>query len=418
MKQTLLDCCISITDGDHLPPPKSENGVPFITISNFTPFNTVSFENTMFVSRKYYDSLPDCKKPRQGDILYSMVGSFGIPVYIEDDRPFVFQRHIAILRPKQAICGKYLYYLLLNPQFYKLMDKLAIGCAQRTITLDTLRNLIVEFPNLHTQEKIAEVLSTIDKKINSNIQIRSELEAMAKTLYDYWFVQFDFPDENGNPYRTSGGEMVWNEQLNREIPKGWVAKSINSMVTSQRGITYDKHDLVQNPNDGVLILRGNNIQNHKLIYDNNTAYIPADFISDGQRIKAHDILITMSSGSKEHIGKCVMAYYDLPHTYGAFLSKLTPDKDKRYFVYISMLSDFFKKKIKAICSGTGINNLTNDTFNNVLLPVPSQKIMRKFENIVASLFEKIGCCEAENEELTKLRDWLLPMLMNGQATVE
>lgn len=113
-----------------------------------------------------------------------------------------------------------------------------------------------------------------------------------------------------------------------------------------------------------------------------------------------------------------MFQYDSPHTYGAFLTKFTPDKDKVGFVYLSMISDFFKKKVKAICNGTGINNLTNETFDNLFFPKPTEAVLARFEETISPMFEKMGVCERENEELTKLRDWLLPVLMNGQATVE
>jgi type I restriction enzyme S subunit len=126
----------------------------------------------------------------------------------------------------------------------------------------------------------------------------------------------------------------------------------------------------------------------------------------------------MSSGSKEHIGKCTMFQSDSLHTYGAFLTKFTPDSDKIGYVYISMISDYFKQKIKAICNGTGINNLTNETFDNLIFPKPDTSVLCNFEKVVAPLFEKMGVCEREIEELAKLRDWLLPMLMNGQAVVE
>lgn len=241
---------------------------------------------------------------------------------------------------------------------------------------------------------------------------------MAKTLYDYWFTQFDFPNAEGKPYRSSGGEMVWNDQLKREIPKGWDTATINEMTKSCRGVSYDKNDLLPSPENGVLVLRGNNIQNNRLVYDNNVAYVPHSLVAKEQQISAHDIILTMSSGSKDHIGKCTMFQYDSPHTYGAFLTKFTPDKDKVGFVYLSMISDFFKKKVKAICNGTGINNLTNETFDNLIFPKPTEAVLARFEETISPMFEKMGVCERENEELTKLRDWLLPVLMNGQATVE
>ena len=293
------------------------------------------------------------------------------------------------------------------------------GSTVPLITLSELKDAPISYPeDMDEQKKIVSVIESLSNRISINRQICSELESMAKTLYDYWFVQFDFPDENGKPYRTSGGEMVWNEQLKREIPKGWNVTTINDITHSYRGVSYDKKDLMPTAENGILVLRGNNIQNNRLVYDANVAYVPCSLVSKEQQIRAHDIILTMSSGSKEHIGKCTMFQYDSPHTYGAFLTKFTPDSDKVGFVYLSMISDFFKKKIQAICNGTGINNLTNETFDNLLFPKPDKTILVYFEEIISPLFEKMGDCDRENEELTKLRDWLLPMLMNGQARVE
>lgn len=179
------------------------------------------------------------------------------------------------------------------------------------------------------------------------------LEAMAKQLYDYWFVQFDFPNEEGKPYKSSDGKMVWNEILKREIPQGWNVKNVNEVSSICRGVSYKPIDLQK---DGVLILRGNNIENNHIVYDNNTAFLLRELISDEQKIRKHDIIITMSSGSKEHIGKCAMFQYDSEHSFEAFLSKITPDNNYPYFLFLYLTSRYFKQKIKSICNGTGINN--------------------------------------------------------------
>ena len=171
----LIDCCEFISDGDHLPPPKSEEGIPFVTISNITGQNKLSFEDTMYVPESYYNGLSENKKARKGDILYSVVGSFGKPVYIDFDKKMVFQRHIAILRPKSNVNARFIYYTMLNPHFYKLVDKLAIGCSQRTVTLDTLRNIEINLPDKDVQNKTVEVLSLIDKKIDENCKINDNL---------------------------------------------------------------------------------------------------------------------------------------------------------------------------------------------------------------------------------------------------
>ena len=174
-KLRLIDCCKSISDGDHMPPPKSKTGVPFITISNIDNNNNITFNDAMFVLEEYYDNLSDEKKAVKGDILYSVVGSFGKPVYIDFNKKFVFQRHIAILKPNENINPKFLYYLMLNPIFYYIADKMAIGAAQRTITLDSLRNMPINIPEMSIQNSIVNVLSCIDKKIKCNLKINDNL---------------------------------------------------------------------------------------------------------------------------------------------------------------------------------------------------------------------------------------------------
>lgn len=239
---------------------------------------------------------------------------------------------------------------------------------------------------------------------------------MAKQLYDYWFVQFDFPNEEGKPYKSSGGAMVWNEKLKREIPEGWNVMSINEICTSCRGVSYGKDDLLSNSN-GVLVLRGNNIENNHIVYDSNVAFVPYDFVSEEQHIKEGDIIMTMSSGSKAHVGKCAMFHKDSEHTFGAFLSKFTPKKELRYMTFLFLTSEYFKSLITAFCNGTGINNLTNQTFDDVLLVLPDEKKTRLFESKVNGLFAMIGNNEENERILIKQRDELLPLLMNGQASV-
>lgn len=175
-KKKLKECCISISDGDHQPPPKADRGIPFITISNIDNMNRIDFTNAMYVSEDYYSNLADIRKAKSGDILYTVVGSFGIPVYIDSDYMFVFQRHIAILRAnKEVILPRYLYYILLNSEFYMKADYLAIGAAQRTLSLNALRNMEINIPPLEMQKKVVDILSVIDNKINTNKTINDNL---------------------------------------------------------------------------------------------------------------------------------------------------------------------------------------------------------------------------------------------------
>ena len=394
----------------------TSEGIPVINVKNIG-YGQILENELDYIHESTRDRLSE-HILKTGDIVFGRKGSVDRHAYISENYNGWVQGSDCIrLRFQEDVNTRYISHYLKLDHVKKQINHASIGSTMASLNTDILKNIKIILPELSVQNSIEGVLSLLESKVDVNSKICSELEAMAKTLYDYWFVQFDFPDENGKPYRTAGGEMVWNEQLKRKIPKGWNVTTINDMTHSYRGVSYDKKYLLPTAENGILVLRGNNIQNNRLVYDTNVAYVPCSLVSKEQQIRAHDIILTMSSGSKDHIGKCTMFQYDSPHTYGAFLTKFTPDSDKVGFVYLSMISDFFKKKIQAICNGTGINNLTNETFDNLLFPKPGKTILGYFEEIVAPLFEKMGDCDRENEELTKLRDWLLPMLMNGQATV-
>lgn len=310
---------------------------------------------------------------------------------------------------------KYLYYLLKNLHLDNIFEKgsSVIPSLDRKL----VHSLVVPFhKDINDQRKVVDVLSAIDRKIELNKQINDNLEAMAKQLYDYWFVQFDFPNEEGKPYKSSGGAMVWNENLKREIPKGWHVLSVNDIAANVRGVSYTKDDLV-NSNNGVLVLRGNNIQDNHIIYDSNVAYIPKSFISKEQHIKPLDIIMTMSSGSKEHIGKSAMFQFASGDTFGAFLTKFTAKEHCAYLLFNLFNSQYFKAKIKSIACGTGINNLTNQTFDEIYIVMPQDEILLEFDKRQSQIFAEIGLIEKSNVELTKQRDELIPLLMNGQASV-
>ena len=205
----LKDCCISIADGDHQPPPKADIGVPFVTISDIDAFNSLDFEKAMHVPREYYDGLDSKRKAAAGDVLFSVVGSFGIPVLIKDNTPFAFQRHIAILRPdKDLLDTRFLYYSMLSKEFFQRADAVAIGSAQRTVSLTALRNLEITLPPLSVQRRIADILSAYDDLIENNRKQIKLLEEAAQRLYKEWFIDLRFPGHEHTPIING-------------VPEGW-----------------------------------------------------------------------------------------------------------------------------------------------------------------------------------------------------
>lgn len=309
---------------------------------------------------------------------------------------------------------KYVYYLMKCLGNLQTSDKSTVPGINR----NDLHEIVIPYIQPEFQKPIAAVLTALDAKIELNQRINAELESMAKTLYDYWFVQFDFPNEKGKPYKSAGGKMAWNDELKREIPLGWEVEELGKHCQTFRGVTYKKED-VKSPSDKntIPILRATNISNG-VIDVNDMVYVPEELVSEDQVMEKFDVLITMSSGSKAHVGKNAFYYYDNKVSFGAFCSKLSANKNMRFYVNIHMQSDGFKKYISNVGLGTNINNLTNKHITEHKLLIPLKEQLLQFENTVKGFYNKIGNNMKESQTLTELRDWLLPMLMNGQIQIQ
>ena len=401
----LIDCCEFISDGDHLPPPKSVSGVPFITISNITGQNKISFENTMFVPESYYKGLGKTKKVQKGDILYSVVGSFGKPVYIDFDKPLVFQRHIAILRPKSDVNGRFLYYTMLNPQFYKIVDKLAIGCSQRTVTLDTLRGIEINLPDRDIQDKIVETLTLLDEKIAANDAVNDNLQQQLKLLYDYWFNQYDFPDSNGKPYKSSGGKMLWNCTIKRNIPENWNVKRLLNVVTWESNSQPPKSDFVYEPREGYIRF----IQNRDYDSDSHKTYIP--YTKNLSTVNQFDILI-------DKYGDAGAVRYGIEGAFNVALGKIAvSDNFSQEYVRSFLESYGIYSYLHNSCMASTRASLNESNLSMLHIVVPDEFVLEEYQHKARKIRESILKTNEENRYLQDLRDWLLPMLMNGQATI-
>ena len=310
---------------------------------------------------------------------------------------------------------KYIYYLLSCLGRIRTSDKSAVPGVNR----NELHEMAVPaIEDLTSQKKIREALESIDEKITLNNRINAELEAMAKTLYDYWFVQFDFPDTNGKPYKTSGGKMEYNATLKREIPVGWNDSILGEFIELERGVTYSKEDVkIQDNKDTIGVLRATNVTGNAVDIDD-LVFIPSCKASTSQILRKFDVLIVMSSGSKEHVGKNGVYYFEKPNAFGAFCSKITPVNKFRYFINTFLQSKWFKSYINNQCMGTNINNLTNTHITKCEIICPASDVAALFENKMMPIYSKLASNTQENSRLTKLREWLLPLLMNGQVTVK
>lgn len=390
--------------------------IPFVTPEDITN-NVYNLKKTgRYITEKGFASIK-ANTISGKSILVGCIGSDMGNVGFINSECATNQQINSITDIKSDFVPEYIYYnLCTKKEFFR---KNAGSTTTPLLPKSVFSLLDIFCCDFESQQKISAVLSSLDDKIALNNRINAKLEQMAKRLYDYWFVQFDFPNADGKPYKSTGGKMVWNEELKREIPERWEVKSINDISVSYRGVGYTADDEKSETDENVvLILRGNNISNNHIVFDSNTVYLDKTFVSPDQEIHKFDLVMTMSSGSKEHVGKSAMFLYDSSHSYGAFCNKITPNKDCQYFLENYLHSEYFKKYIKVTCSGTGINNLTNEHFDKAKFAFPDDEVLKAFNEKMNAFYEKRGILEQENLKLTSMRDKLLPLLMNGQVVVE
>lgn len=400
-KVKLGDICEIYAGGD-----APKNTTTYRTEENNIPVFSNGIENDGLYG---FTSIPKIVKP---SVTISARGTIGIPFLRKD--PYVpIVRLLSAIPKEDKIDLYYLYYAT------KLLKYKKDGSVQQQLTVPMLADVTIQISPLSEQKKIATVLSALDDKIALNKKMNQKLERMAKRLYDYWFVQYDFPDKNGHPYKTTGGPMTYTPTLKREIPMGWEVKNVNDVTTSVRGVSYSSDDEKSKTDSNVVqILRGNNISGSRFVFDSNDVFVSSDLVAEEQKISKFDIVMTMSSGSKEHVGKSALALYDMPYSFGAFCSKFTSNEEARYFIDCYLHSEIFIKYIRQTCSGTGINNLTNGHFDKSLFAWPTEDILKAFNEKVSAIYEQRGVIEREITRLTALRDKLLPLLMNGQVEVK
>ena len=334
------------------------------------------------------------------------------PIATWAEGKFWVNNHAHILGEKDGYCLKYIYYVLNSLDLRGYIT----GSAQPKFNQQNLAKVTMDLPDYDTQCRIAKTLSTIDDKISNNNRINAELESMAKTIYDYWFTQFDFPDENGKPYKSSGGKMVWNEELKREIPEGWEVKQIKDVCcfeNGDRGKNYPSgEDFKLN---GIPFITGGAINENSIDYTNiryidNTKY---DSLRAG-KASYNDILLTLRGS----LAKCVFSPFDKAAIASALVIVRPNSIINNTYLYHLLTSTGFIQTCNNYNNGSVQANLSVEAISSFFVIVPSKNILEKYESLICKFDEAIMKHKKENIELASLRDWLLPMLMNGQVGFE
>lgn len=368
------------------------SGIPFYKISTFGGTPTVYIDEKIY--REYKEKY---SYPKKGDILISAAGTIGKTVIFDgEDSYFQDSNIVWIENDESKVTNQFLYYFLQTNPFITTN-----GSTIKRLYNDNLRDTkIPNVPSIQQQNQITDILGTLDKKIQTNNQINQELEAMAKTIYDYWFVQFDFPDQNGKPYKSSGGKMVYHPELKREIPEGWRVEKLGDIT-----ICHDSKRVPLSSNDRGLV-KG------EIPYYGATGIMDYvnDYIFDG------DYVLMAEDGSvMTEKGTPILQRISGKNWVNNHAHVLEPIKNHSCKLLMMLLKDVSVMKIK---TGSIQMKINQENMNKIVVPAIPLKLLFEINQKLEVIDKQQLNLIEENKQLTQLRDWLLPMLMNGQVKVE
>lgn len=395
-KVKLGDICKSIADGDHQAPKKQESGIPFITISNIDSNNRIDFTNCLYVSEEYYDAINDKRKASKDDILYSVVGSFGVPVLIKENLKFAFQRHIAILRPDtEKIFPAFMYYCILARDFYLQADSVAIGSAQRTITLGALNNMQLSLPPLPVQQRIASILSAYDDLIENNQKQINLLEEAARRLYKEWFVDLRFPGHE-------------NVKIVDGVPEGWKIKKIEELADTMSGGTPTRSHEEYYSSGEILWLKTKEL-NDGFIFDTEEKITEAGLKNSSAKLFEKGCIILAMYGAT--IGRLGISSVTMCCNQACCVLKI---KEKILFEYVYLWLVNNREMLISRGRGSAQSNLSQELIKQIEVRIPSDGVLIKFSNVVDKLLKNKEILEKQISFLREARDRLLPKLMSGE----
>ena len=345
------------------------------------------------------------KMLEKGDLIISARGTVGAIAQLT--KPMAFNQSCFGLRGKKnKLETDYLYYWLKN--YVDILLNKSQGSVFNTINLSTFDDIKIDLPNIENQRSISNFLTLLDNKIQINNQINQELEAMAKTLYDYWFVQFDFPDQNGKPYKSSGGKMVYNPELKREIPEGWGVEKLSSLLEIGR----ETINPMKTPKE-------------EFKYYSIPEYdVSGSFSYElGETIRSNKFIVEKSdllvSKLNPWFNRVVYNLEENAISSTEFIVWKTFNRFEKNFLYQVATSKEFIEYCTRFATGTSNSHKRVSPDIMVGFQIPFKKTyIQKFGEITDSIRTQVLQNNVQNQELTQLRDWLLPMLMNGQVKVE
>ncbi len=390
----LENICTKIIDCPHSTPNWLEKGIPIIRNYNLVNGH-VNTQNLSYVDKKTYLERIKRAKPEQGDIVISREAPMGAAGMIPPNFNCCLGQRVVLLKlDKEKVDPYYFLYAFQSFLVQKQISQInKTGSIVSNLNIKDLRKLKIPIIDLKKQEIIVKLLKKIDSKITNNNAISKELASMAKTIYDYWFLQFEFPDKDGKPYKSNGGKMVWNDQLKQEIPEGWEVAVINNILGK-----YPKTKTVESKNY-------NQGTKYPIIDQSKDSYI-CGYTNDEEKVLKLSNAIVFGDHSNKS------KYVNFPFARGADGTQIISSNNLRlpnYLLYQEIIS------LPEIEKGYS-RHFKFLKMQNII--IPSLNISKKYMDLVDDMLNKQKQIILENKQLKSLRDFLLPLLMNGQVTIE
>lgn len=401
----LNDLCTDIVDCPHTTPDWKNEGIRVVRNFNLKDGN-LDFTDGYFVDEATYLERTKRAIPEEGDIIISREAPMGVVGIVPKGLKCCLGQRLVLLKVNKGKCDPYYLLNTLMSDFVQTQFKRAdaTGSIVSNLCIPDLKEIII--PVIESgQEDVARLLEIINKKQLINNAINDNLEQQAKLIYDYWFTQFDFPDENGKPYCSSGGKMVWNKQLKRNIPENWNVVPLLKLVSWESNSQPPKSEFVYEPKEGYVRF----IQNRDYDSDTHITYIPRT--KNLSIVDRFDILM-------DKYGDAGAVRYGIEGAFNVALGKIcVHNPNYREYIRSFLGSDGIYKFLHNSCMASTRASLSEANLAILNVVVPDEKIILDYENFLHKIRVSILKNKDETVELINLRDWLLPMLMNGQATI-
>ena len=410
--QSSNEYCPVITDGTHDSPKSQESGYPLIT-SKHIKGNSVDFENAYLISEKDYFDIIKRSRVDQYDLIVSMIGEYCGFTYLEASSNTNYAvKNVGLLKNKDLVNARWLMYYLRSTIGNHQLQLNRSGTSQPYISLTALRNLPIVVPISENEKKeITDILACLDRKIENLRKQNETLEAIAQTLFKHWFIDFEFPNADGKPYKSSGGAMEPSEL--GEIPIGWHVGGMDDVIEVRDGT----HDSPKQTDEGFHLVTSKHLKKEGIDFESAYLISKSDYIEVNKRskVETYDILLSM-------IGTVGLLYFVMDKEIefaikNIGLFKASQNLDFAEYIFLFLSSDYGKTYFRTRLAGTTQSYLTLGSLRGMPLIVPVQMTLLEFKQIAQSLFEKTHTNNQQMHTLTRARDVLLPKLMSGKLRI-